>query len=188
MPQQLTFDKADLVRFFYEAGIHAQVGKFTVIIPKKDLFGDHERKLCPIEALTTALWCEKYGFAVVIQQIDFPEGGKNYLATDHPLRQERRINMRYGDGGSSAELVRWVTALADTWRTEIEEYVPAHPIDLRPVGDIATVSLSYNGNSVELGTGRSEPEGTPVDDDHRPAGIGADDLFGNDKEGQGRDE
>ena len=108
MAPEKTFDKADLVKFFNEVGHPASIGAATVIHSAPTLFGATETKRYPAEAQTIGLWCEKYGLAFLIQRVMWIDGGRDYVAPDqeHPLR-ERRTLVRYGDGGSSAQLVRW---------------------------------------------------------------------------------
>ena len=139
MSNEKTFDKADLLRFFYEAEGDALVGKFTVIYEPTatQLSFDREAsqgevKKYPVAAETAALHCERYGFAVVVQSVAFPDGGAGALPKAGTLRilaRERRVITRYG--GTSAQLVRWAMDLADEWRTIVGYAVPADPIDLR---------------------------------------------------------
>lgn len=139
MSTEKTFDKADLLRFFHEADEEAVVGKFTVIHPptSQQLAFDQdadqgETQKYPIAAETTALYCDRYGFAVLLQTVGFLDGGKQYLPKDHPLRdfaKEGRVTTRYG--GTNAQLVRWATDLAAEWRDWIAAYIPPGPIDLR---------------------------------------------------------
>lgn len=131
MATEKTFDKADLVKFFNEVGHPASIGAATVIHPAPTLFGATETKRYPAEAQTIGLWCEKYGFAFLIQRVMWIDGGRDYVAPDqeHPLR-ERRTLVRYGDGGSSAQLVRWAAELADAYRAEMAVWMPVAAIDL----------------------------------------------------------
>ncbi len=139
MTAEKTFDKADLLRFFHEAQNDALVGRFTVIhppTPQQLAFDDTaetgETVRYPVAAETTALHCERYGFAVVLQSVVFPDGGDQYLPKDATLRtlvRSERVITR--NGGSSAQLVRWATELADEWRTQVAYWIPATPIDRR---------------------------------------------------------
>ena len=139
MTSEKTFDKADLLRFFYEAEEEAVIGKFTVIHPPTptqlafDQDADQgEVQKCPVAAETTALYCDRYGFAVVLQTVGFPGGGSHFLPKGHALRsmaKEGRVITRHG--GTSAQLVRWATGLAEEWRNTVGYCVPLAPIDLR---------------------------------------------------------
>ena len=139
MSTEKTFDKADLLRFFHEADEEAVVGKFTVIHPPTpqqlafDQDADQgETQKYPVAAETTALYCDRYGFAVVLQTVGFPGGGKQYLPKGDALRdmaKEGSVTTRYG--GTNAQLVRWATDLAEEWRAWIANYIPLAPLDLR---------------------------------------------------------
>ena len=103
------------------------------------------------------MWCEKYHLAILVQTVDFPDGGRSHLDKDHSLRQDPTHFVRYG--GNSAQLVRWATELADIWTDVVRWMLPSEPIDLtkRP-------------------TERIEPE-APIDQDHTPTGTSIDDPF-----------
>lgn len=186
MPQEKTFDRADLVRFFRESGFHATVGRLQVIQPAPNLFSETEMKRYPVEAETTALWCERYRFAIVVQTVNFPDGGSNHLPSSHPLRQERRVTVRYGDGGSSAQLVRWVAELADEYRTEMRAHVPVRTIDLTRPAELADMWAPSESGSEQADAVQSADESAPdaaaVDDDHTPTGTSIDDVL-NDEDG-----
>ncbi len=190
MAPEKTFDKADLVKFFNEVGQPASIGAATVIHPAPTLFGATETKRYPAEAQTIGLWCEKYGLAFLIQRVMWIDGGRDYVAPDqeHPLR-ERRTLVRYGDGGSSAQLVRWAAELADAYREEMRVWMPAAAVDLtKRIGDGSIVEdLGYGtvhlapGDAQEAGEPEPEPEPEPaptVDDpDSTPTGTTIDDVF-----------
>ena len=191
MTTQKTFDRADLVRFFHDHGNPAQVGSFTVIKPSPTLYGETENLRYPVEAQTTAYWCERSALCMVVQSVCFVDGGDRYLDKSHPLRQGRRVTVRYGDGGSSAQLVRWATELADDWRKEIGVYVPYRPIDLRThmqdVADAETAVAEQEGDAhTHFAEAIGDRDGTagdaPVDDDHTPTGTSIDDVL-SDNEG-----
>jgi hypothetical protein len=131
MADEKTFDKANLLKFFSDAGPNAIVGAFVVITPGKTLYDDEERTRYQVEARTEALWAEKYGLAFVVQSVEFPDGGRTRLPKDHFLRQDRTAQMRYGNGVSSAVLARWAMELADQWRGVVEFCIPTEEIDLR---------------------------------------------------------
>lgn len=131
MTEEKTFDKADLLKFFSDAGPDAIVGAFIVISPGKTLYDDEDRTRFQVEARTEALWAEKYGLAFVVQSVEFPDGGRTRLHKDHFLRQDRTAQMRYGNGVSSAILARWALELADEWRRTVAYAIPDE-IDLRP--------------------------------------------------------
>lgn len=168
MAPEKTFDKADLVKFFNEVGHPASIGAATVIHPAPTLFGATETKRYPAEAQTIGLWCEKYGLAFLIQRVMWIDGGRDYVAPDqeHPLR-ERRTLVRYGDGGSSAQLVRWAAELADAYRAEMAVWMPVAAIDLtRRIGDDLRTSIA------------PQPEPVPeTNDDNTPTGETVDDVF-----------
>ncbi len=93
MATEKTFDKADLLRFFCEAEADALVGKFTVIYPPTPtqlaFDGDAETGETlryGVAAETSALYCERYGFSVVIQSVVLPDGGRSTLPKYHPPR------------------------------------------------------------------------------------------------------
>lgn len=186
MATEKTFDKADLVKFFNEVGHPASIGAATVIHPAPTLFGATETKRYPAEAQTIGLWCEKYGFAFLIQRVMWIDGGRDYVAPDqeHPLR-ERRTLVRYGDGGSSAQLVRWAAELADAYRAEMAAWMPVAAIDLtRRIGDNAIVE-DWGGGTMRLVPGAAndsppEPEPDPepeLNDDTTPTTTTIDDVF-----------
>lgn len=139
MTAEKTFDKADLLRFFHETEGDAVVGKFTVIHPPtpQQLAFDRDAETgetvrYPVAAETTALHCERYGFAVVLQSITFLDGGDQYLPKGHGLRdlaRSERVVTR--NGGTSAQLVRWAMDLADEWRTQVAYWIPGATIDRR---------------------------------------------------------
>lgn len=110
MATEKTFDKADLLRFFV-SGDEAMVGKITVITPSRTLFGETDTMRYPIAAKTEALWCEKYRLALLVQSVDFPDGGRTHLPKNHPLRQDPTVQVKYG--GNSAQLVRWAVGDGD---------------------------------------------------------------------------
>lgn len=187
MPQPKTFDRADLVRFFYDHGRDAEVGRFTVIKPSPTLFGQTENLRYPVEAQTTAYWCERYALCIVVQAVCFPDGGASYFGSDHALRQGRRVTVRNGDGGSSAELVRWVMELADEWRDEVSERVPVAAIDLRAhVPGTETAESSEGDNAAPAEPSAETPAADPdatIDDDHTPTGTSIDDVLNDDDGG-----
>lgn len=189
MATEKTFDKADLVKFFNEVGHPASIGAATVIHSAPTLFGATETKRYPAEAQTIGLWCEKYGLAFLIQRVMWIDGGRDYVAPDqdHPLR-ERRTLVRYGDGGSSAQLVRWAAELADAYRAEMAVWMPVAAIDLtRRIAKDGIVE-DWGSGTVRLTPGdaedtepeptASEPEGDVDDPDHAPTGTTIDDVFG----------
>lgn len=181
MPQPpKTFDRADLVRFFHDSGYHATVGRFKTIRPSRTLFGKTETNHHNVEAETVGLWCEAYKFAIVIQSVRLPDGGFAALSPDSPLRQERKVTIRYGDGGSSAQLVRWVGNLADEFREEIRAAVPTQPIGLTGPAEGPLISQILAAATAAL----SEPEPDPEpeqpdagDEDHRGTGTTIDDIL-----------
>jgi hypothetical protein len=156
MATEKTFDKADLLRFFV-SGEEATVGKITVITPNRTLFGETDTTRYPVAAKTEALWCEKYRLAMLVQSVDFPDGGRAHLPKNHPLRQEPTVQVKYG--GNSAQLVRWAMEMADAWHSVIRWMLPSDPIDL-----------------TKRITEPTEPE-APIDQDHTPTGTSIDDPF-----------
>lgn len=136
MTQEKTFDRADLLRFFHETDRDALVGRLVVIhpLPPTQLAFDQdfavgETRRYPVMAETTALYCERYNISIVLQTVSYPDGGDLYLPDDHPLREvARRVTTRYG--GTSAQLSRWATELADAYRREVADLLPISPIDL----------------------------------------------------------
>ena len=178
MATEKTFDKADLVKFFNEVGHPASIGAATVIHSAPTLFGATETKRYPAEAQTIGLWCEKYGLAFLIQRVMWIDGGRDYVAPDqeHPLR-ERRTLVRYGDGGSSAQLVRWAAELADAYREEMRLWMPAAAIDLtRRIGDDLRDSLAATEPEAQTSP-EPEPEPATDDPDSTPTGTTIDDVF-----------
>lgn len=185
MTVEKTFDKADLVKFFNEIGSPASIGSVTVIHPAPTLFGATETKRYPAEAQTIGLWCEKYGFAFLIQRVMWIDGGRDYVAPDqeHPMR-ERRTLVRYGDGGSSAQLVRWAAELADAYRAEMAVWMPVAAIDLtRRIAKDGIVEdwgggtiRLVPGDTQEVGEPEPEPEPEP-NDDTTPTNTTIDDVF-----------
>ena len=192
MASEKTFDKADLVKFFNEVGHPASIGAATVIHPAPTLFGATETKRYPAEAQTIGLWCEKYGLAFLIQRVMWIDGGRDYVAPDqeHPLR-ERRTLVRYGDGGSSAQLVRWAAELADAYREEMKVWMPHAAIDMTRRIDDKSIVEDLGGGTVRLVPvdARLEPEPEPEpNDDTTPTNTTIDDVFaehdGDESEGQ----
>lgn len=184
MPQAKTFDRADLMRFFCESGDASMIGRFRVIFPAAipSLFGETETKIYPVQAETIALWCERYRFAIVVQKIVFPDGGDNMLPREHPLLQEKRVTVRYGDGGSSSWLVRWVAELADAFREEMRGHVP-RTIDL--TSPYAAVAHGQPQAEVQPDAGDAGDQvaaeddvAAQIDDDHTPTGTSIDDMLG----------
>lgn len=175
-----TFDRADLLKFFDESGQSAIVGKLTVIMPPKDLYSDVTNEHYPIAAETKAFWCDRYGFAVVVQRVNCT--GLYHLPHDHTLRTEKPLHFRYGGGATSAELSRWAMGLADEWRTFVRMYMPHWPVDLRgPVADEATDAPTPAQAVAEpQSEPKPEPTDKPADDDHDATGISIDDVFGED--------
>lgn len=187
MPQEKTFDRADLVRFFWESGFHAIVGRLQVLQPTPTLFGETEMKRYPVEAETVALWCERYRFAIVVQSVAFPDGGREHLPPHHPLRHERRVTVRYGDGGSSAQLVRWAAELADTYRAEMRGHIPVRTIDLTGSDDAPTLWGVADAANAQAAAAPSDETGSTgdaaLDDDHTPTGTSIDDVLRDDDGG-----
>lgn len=195
MAQEKTFDKADLVKFFNEVGHPASIGAATVIHPAPTLFGATEMKRYPAEAQTIGLWCEKYGIAFLIQRVMWIDGGRDYVAPDqeHPLR-ERRTLVRYGDGGSSAQLMRWAAELADAYRAEMAEWMPVAAIDLtKRIADEAIRNIQAEVDKLtdiySVGDGATEvsdsdvtPDPAPTNDDNTPTGETIDDVLAEDDE------
>lgn len=138
MAQEKTFDRADLLRYFHETERDGLVGRLTVIHPPtpQQLAFDQEAtqgetRRYPVVCETTALYCERYGFSVVVQRVTWPDSGEQYLGHDHPLRvltRERRAITRYG--GTSSQLSRWAAELADAYREEVAGCIPDEPLDL----------------------------------------------------------
>jgi hypothetical protein len=182
MPQPKTFDRADLVRFFHDTGVSATVGRFKVVRDSPTLFGETETHHFAVEAETVGLWCEQYKFAIVIQAVRFPDGGLSYLPQDSPLRRERTVTIRYGDGGSSAQLVRWVAELADQYREDVRVCIPAGPIDLTHRGETLYAPFIP---AAELRDPEPEPDSEQpdaADEDHGTTGTTIDDVL-NDLDG-----
>ena len=199
MAPEKTFDKADLVKFFNEVGSPASIGSVTVIHPAPTLFGATETKRYPAEAQTIGLWCEKYGLAFLIQRVMWIDGGRDYVAPDqdHPLR-ERRTLVRYGDGGSSAQLVRWAAELADAYRAEMAVWMPVAAIDLtRRIAKDGIVE-DWGSGTVRLSPGDAEdaqpqpepePQAPETNDDNTPTGETVDDVLAeHDNDGGDSDE
>lgn len=108
------------------------------------------------------------------------DGGYADLSPDSPLRQERKVTIRYGDGGSSAQLVRWVGNLADEFREEIRAAVPTQPIDLTGPAEAPLISQIL----AAAVAAQSDPEPDPEpeqpdagDDDHGATGETMDDFL-----------
>ncbi len=178
MPEK-TFDKADLLKFFDESGHAATVGKLTVVFPAKDLFGETTTERYLVEAVTTAMWCERYGFAVAVQRVVCD--GLHHLPRIHYLRTERPLHFRYGNGGSSAALVRWAMELADEWRLSVAASIP-RILDLT-LGSMAPLEPGQTSytlvGSDSTGLGQLDPEpkpDEPLTDDNRPTGTTIDDI------------
>lgn len=194
MATEKTFDKADLLRFYHEDGSEAMVGKFAVIHPPtpQQLAFDQEATKgettrYPVIAETEALYCERYGFSVVMQSVVFPDGGNQYLPKLLPLRVlagEPRTALRYG--GSAAQLVRWATELADEWRDEVTGAMPVLAIDrtkrsgeeaiecIQAEVDKLTDIYLVDGDAPAADAGTDTPT---TDDDSTPTGTTIDDVF-----------
>ncbi len=175
MPEK-TFDKADLLKFFDESGHEAEVGRLTVVIPVKGLFDETTTERYPIQAETEAVWCERYGFAVLIQRVRCE--GLHYLPKIHPLRTERPFQFRYGEGASSAALVRWAAEQAAIWRSWVKASASM----------LGTIDLTrrYDDDLPTQPEQTSEPEQPELTDDNMPTGTSIDNPFddeGNDQDG-----
>ncbi len=193
MATEKTFDKADLLRFYHEDGSEAMVGKFAVIHPPtpQQLAFDQEATKgettrYPVIAETVGLYCERYGFSVVMQSVVFPDGGNQYLPKLLPLRVlagEHRTIIRYG--GSAAQLVRWATELADEWRDEVTGAMPVLAIDrTKRIGDEAIGRIQSEVDKltdiyrVEDEAPAAEPESPATEDpDTTPTTTTIDDVF-----------
>lgn len=187
MPQEKTFDRADLLRFFYETDSDGLVGRLTVIhpLPLAQLAFDQdyaatETRRYPIVAATTALHCERYSLTVVIQHVVWPDGGDQYLPSEHELRtpayRQRRVTTRLG--GTSARLSRWVADLADAFRQEVADLIPAGAIDLaRRQDDDGGQQITgewrmvlSGGQTIPIPLAKdAEPEPEPADPPDAPA-------------------
>jgi hypothetical protein len=187
MAQEKTFDRADLLRFFHETASDGMVGRVTVVHPPTpaQLSFDQdasqgEVRRYPVIAETTALYCERYGFSVVVQRVEWPDGGNQYLGRDHPLRtltRDRRVVTRYG--GNSAQLGRWATELADAFKDEVKSLVPSEPIRLYSLREnpLVTVVLVNPPAEPEPEPDQAnESDGDP-DPDHDATGQTMDDLL-----------
>lgn len=139
MATEKTFDRADLLRFFLETDRDALVGRLVVIHPLspsqltfgEDAAGQGETRRYPVIAETIALYCERYGFSILVQQVLWPDSGDQYLPQGHPLRnltRDRRVQTRYG--GTAAQLARWAIDSADEFRAEVAAAIPTAAIDL----------------------------------------------------------
>ena len=176
MTKEKTFDRADLLRFFYETERDALAGSITVIHPPtpQQLAFDQEAtqgetRRYPVLAETTGLYCERYGFSVIFQELVWPDGGDQYLPKDDPLRalsRERRVITRYG--GTSSQLVRWAAELADIWREEVTTRLPAAAIDI-----LARRNAAAASPLPEPPAAAPEPEPDP----QPPAGETLDDFL-----------
>lgn len=195
MPEK-TFDRADLLRYFHETDRDGLAGRLTVIHPPspQQLAFDQEAtqgetRRYPVVCETTALYCERYGFSVVVQQVTWPDGGDQYLPRDHPLRaltRERRALTRYG--GTSSQLSRWAAELADNYREEVAGYVPAEPLDLLaqrnarredggPQHVNSRCALPDPQPEQEPAPDATPPDSTPADPDHNATGETMDDFL-----------
>jgi len=175
MPEK-TFDKADLLKFFDESGQEAIVGRVTVVLPPKDLYSESTTERHQVYAETEAMWCERYGFAVLVQRVR--SEGLHYLPKIHPLRTERPFQFRYGEGASSAALVRWAAEQADIWRSWVKASASLlGTIDLtrRYDDDLPTQPEPKPDPDPEPGEGQPE-----LTDDNTPTGTSIDNPFGED--------
>lgn len=180
MAQEKTFDRADLLRFFHETERDGLAGRLTVIHPPtpQQLAFDQEAsqgetRRYPVICETTALYCERYGFSVLVQQVSWPDGGDEYLPREHPLRtltRERRALTRYG--GTSSQLSRWAAELADAYRREIADCIPAAPLDLLALRNARHEDAGPQPAPQPEPETQSEP-----DPDHDATGETVDDLL-----------
>ncbi len=154
MPLEKVFDKADLLRFFVSEAEETTLGKFTVITPSRTLFGETDTTRYAVVAKTEAYWCEKYRLAILVQSVDFVDGGWQHLGKAHPLRAQPTIHI--SRESSSSKLVRWAAEYADAWCNVVRYMLPTEPIDY---------------------TKHTEDSEAPVDEDHTPTGTSIDDPF-----------
>ena len=155
MALEKVFDKADLLRYFVSEPEETTVGKFTVITPSRTLFGETDTTRYPVVAKTVAYWCERYGLALLVQSVTFPDGGHTYLPKAHPLRERPQVHVSHER--SSAALTRWALEYAEAWRVVVKSYMPLEILDFTQR--------------------ESEPTQT-IDEDHTPTGQSVDDMFG----------
>ncbi len=144
------FDRADLLKFFEESN---EVGEVRAILPPQSLYDNQDGKLevFPVEAETTCLWCEKYGFAVVVRKVIMPSQARKLFPMDHILRTRQQAEVCYGS--TSSEMVRWAVDQANTWQDLVKWSIPTQTFDLRPTQT----------------------------DDNRPTGVTVDDLLAGDE-------
>jgi hypothetical protein len=155
MALEKVFDKADLLRFFVSEAEETTVGKFTVITPSRTLFGETDTNRYPVVAKTVAYWCERYGLALLVQSVVFPDGGYTYLPKSHPLRGRPQVHVSHER--SSAALARWALDEAEVWQMVVAGFMPTEPLDL---------------------TQREREPEAQIDEDHTPTGQSVDDMFG----------
>ena len=154
MAPEKVFDKADLLRFFVSEPEETTVGKFTVMTPSRTLFGETDTTRYAVVAKTVAYWCERYGLALLVQSVTFPDGGHTYLPKAHPLRERPQVHVSHER--SSAALTRWALEYADAWRLVVKSYMPLEILDFT--------------------RREAAPEAT-IDEDHTPTGQSVDDMF-----------
>ena len=155
MALEKVFDKADLLRFFVSEPEETTVGKFTVMTPSRTLFGETDTTRYPVVAKTVAYWCERYGLALLVQSVTFPDGGHTYLPKAHPLRERPQVHVSHER--SSAALTRWALEYSEAWRVVVKSYMPLEILDFT--------------------RREAAPEAT-IDEDHTPTGQSVDDMFG----------
>ena len=155
MALEKVFDKADLLRFFVSEPEETTVGKFTVMTPSRTLFGETDTTRYAVVAKTVAYWCERYGLALLVQSVTFPDGGHTYLPKAHPLRERPQVHVSHER--SSAALTRWALEYAEAWRVVVKSYMPLEILDF---------------------TQRESAPAATIDEDHTPTGQSVDDMFG----------
>ena len=154
MALEKVFDKADLLRFFVSEPEETTVGKFTVITPSRTLFGETDTTRYPVVAKTVAYWCERYGLALLVQSVTFPDGGHTYLPKAHPLRDRPQVHVSHER--SSAALTRWALEYSEAWRVVVKGIMPLEILDF---------------------TRREATPAATIDEDHTPTGQSVDDMF-----------
>ncbi len=123
------------------------------------------------------MWCERYGFAVVVQRVVCD--GLHHLNRNHYLRTERPLHFRYGHGGGSAALMRWAAELADDWRLVVAASIPPS-VDLSAPPESGQTLYTITTDGATTGWVEPKPD-EPLTDDNTPTGTSIDDITGDEQ-------